>query len=98
MNSIDNAENYGSSFISIEDDEGNEIELEHLETIDFQGSTYMVFLPADMDEEDQDYGIIILKVVIENGEELLGTVDDDLELEAVYDHYMQILFDEDNDN
>jgi len=96
MDRNQSAEDFGSSFISIEDDEGNEFELEHLETIEYESSTYMVFLPADMDEDDQDYGIIILKVVMENGEELLGTVDDETELNSVYNYYMQLLFDDED--
>lgn len=94
MDNNESAENFGNNFISIEDDEGNEFELEHLETIEYEGGTYMVFLPADMDEDDQDYGIIILKVMVEKGEELLSTVDDDAELNSVYDYYMQLLFDD----
>lgn len=89
------SEAYGNDFISITDDNGNEFELEHLDTIEYAGSLYMAFLPADMDENDQDYGMIILKVQEENGEEILATVDDDGELEAVYNTFMEQLINED---
>ncbi len=42
--------------------------------------SYTAFLPADMDENDPDYGYIILKNLEENGEEIFGSVDDDAEL------------------
>ena len=46
-------EDFGASYITIEDDEGNEFELEHLGTVEFEDSEYMVFLPADMDEDGE---------------------------------------------
>lgn len=85
-------ESMGATYISITDDEGNEFELEHLDTIMYNGEEYMAFLPADMDEDDEDYGIIILKVIEEDGEELLGSVDDEDELNKVYDKFMEELF------
>lgn len=85
-------EEYGSDFITIEDDEGSKFELEHLDTIEFEGHTYMAFLPADMDEDDEEYGLIILRVLDEDGEELLCSIDDEKELGRVYDHFMTILF------
>lgn len=87
-------EEFGASFITIEDDEGNEFELEHLGTVEFEGAEYMVFLPADMDEDDPDYGFIILKVEEHAGEEQFVSVDDDAELERVYNYYMEQVFDE----
>lgn len=89
---------FGSDFVSITDDDGNEFQLEHLDTMEINGSMYMAFLPADMNEEDEDYGIIILKVIDENGEEILVTVDDEKEMEEVYNQFMLQLFDDDNES
>ena len=51
-----------------------------------------------MDEDDPDFGIVLLKIIEENGEELFGSIDDDDELDKVYDYYMQEVFaDEDED-
>ncbi len=90
-------DDFGASFITIEDDEGNEFELEHLGTVEFEGGEYMVFLPADMDENDPDYGFIILKVEEIDGEEEFVSVDDDDELQRVYDYYMEQVFSEDEE-
>ena len=90
-------EEFGASFITIEDDEGNTFELEHLNTIEFEGAEYMIFLPADMDENDPDYGFIILRVEEIDGEEQFASVDDEAELQRVYDYYMQTVFDEEDD-
>ena len=90
-------EDYGSDFITLEDEDGSEFELEHIDTLEHNGETYMLFLPADMDEDDPDFGFVILKVTEENGEELLGSIDDDAELNAIYDIFMERMFAEDED-
>lgn len=92
------SEEFGPDFITITDEEGNEYELEHLGSFEYQGETYAAFLPAEMDEDDEDYGIILMKVIEENGEELFSTLDSDEELEAVYNYYMEELFDEDEED
>lgn len=92
------SEDYGANFITLTDDEGNEFVLEYVDALEKDGVTYMAFFPAvedEADEESEDYGLVILKSVVENGEELLATVDDETELDAVYELFMeQILADE----
>lgn len=88
---------YGNDFITITDDDGNEIELEHLDTAEIGGEIYMAFLPADMSEDDENYGMVILKVIVENNEEIFTTVDDESELEAVYGVFTGRLFDEEDE-
>ena len=87
-----NENEYGADFITITDEEGNSFELEHLDTLEFEGETYMAFLPADMDEEDPDYGIIILKVIEENGEQIFSTLDSEEEEQDVYEQFMERIF------
>ena len=91
------SEEFGNDIITITDDEGNEYVLEHLHTLEHKGSFYMAFLPTDMNEDDEDYGLIILKVIEEDGEEILGSVDDPDELEEVYGLFEAVLFDEDEE-
>ena len=79
-------EDFGGDIITISDEDGNEFDLELLDTIEFEGQTYCVFVPADienMDVNDPDYGLISLKSREENGEELFDSVDDDDELDRV---------------
>ena len=92
------SEAYGSDYITIIDDDGQEFELEVLDTMDYNGETYMAFLPADMDENDPDYGMIILRVVQdENGDDLYESIDDEDQLQDVYEHFMILLFDDEED-
>lgn len=91
------AEEYGPDFITLTDEEGNEFELEHLGTLEYNGVTYMSFVPADMDEDDEDFGLILLKVVEKDGEELLADIDNEEELNAVYEQFMEVLFDDEEE-
>ena len=74
------SEEYGNDFITLTDEEGNEVELEHLDTLEYEGETYMAFVQAnDTPEEvlDEDSAeLIILKVEPEDGEDMLVTIDD----------------------
>ncbi len=84
--------------ITIIDDDGQEFELEYIDEIDYNGSTFIAFLPANMDESDPDYGLIILRSVLdENGEELFESIDDEAELDDVFNKFMVLLFDDEEE-
>lgn len=89
-------EEFGPNFITVTDEDGNDIELELLDVLEHNGITYMAFFPAvpeeEADEESEDYGMVILKSIQENGEELLSTLDSEEELTEVYDLFMELLF------
>lgn len=96
------SDEFGPTFLTITDEDGNDIELEFLDALEYQGQRYMAFFPAETegsepDPDDPDTGLVILKAVEENGEELLSTLDSDEELDAVYDLFMESLFDEDDE-
>lgn len=85
------SEEFGNDLVTIIDDEGNEFVLEMLDTIDYNGESYAAFLPTDIDEDDPDYGLIILSIVTdENGEELFESIDDDDKLNQVHEMFMAV--------
>ena len=91
------SEEYGPDFITVTDEEGNDIELELLDVLEHNGQTYMAFFPAVLEEGDEDsdeYGMVILKSIMENGEEMLSTLDSEEELTEIYDKFMELLFDD----
>ena len=93
------AEEYGPTFITVTDEDGREIGLEFIDALEYNGQQYQAFFPAETegeDEDDPDNGLVILKVIHEDGEDLLSTLDSDEELDAVYDLFMESLFDEDD--
>ena len=91
---------FGPNFVTLTDDEGNDIELEYVDALEHNGTTYMAFFPvveedSEDEENEEEYGLVILKSQMENGEEFLVTIDDEEEIDKVYDPFMeQILSDE----
>jgi hypothetical protein len=90
------SDEYGNNFITITDDDGNEFELEHLDTTEIDGELYMAFLPVDINEDDEDFGLVILKVIVEGEEELFATVDDEAELDTAYARFVERLSENDD--
>ena len=84
-------------FIDITDEEGNNFKLEVVGEVEYEGELYRVFLPTDIDENDPDYGFIILKAVMNGDEELLDSVDDQELLEKVYAVYLEEIFDDEDE-
>ena len=91
------SEEFGDNFVTMVDENGEEFVLELLETIDYKDASYTAFLPADLDENDPDYGLVLLRnAVDENGDEVYDTIDDEDELNDVYEQFMRILFDDED--
>ena len=93
------SEEFGPTFITVTDEDGNEIALECIDALEYNGQMYQAFFPAETeeDEDNPDNGLVILKVIHEDGEDLLSTLDSDEELEAVYELFMESLFQEDGE-
>lgn len=94
------SEDFSPNFVTLTDDEGNDVELEYVDALEYNSTTYMAFFPvveedSEEEENEEEYGLVILKSQMENGEEFLVTVDDEEEIDKVYDLFMeQILSDE----
>ena len=85
---------FGPNFVTLTDDEGNDIELEYVDALEHNGTTYMAFFPvveedSEDEENEEEYGLVILKSQMENGEEFLVTIDDEEEIDKVYDLFME---------
>ena len=89
------ADQYGSDFITIVDEEGTEYELEVLTTLEYNGNTYMAVIPADDGSDSLDLEVSIFKSIEEDGEPILCVIEDEAELRAVYDLIMDSLYSED---
>lgn len=102
-------ENFGPDFITVTDEDGNDFELELVDTLEHKGITYYAMFPAveedeatgepkDIDMDDEEYGLVIMKGIEENGEELLSTLDSDEELDEVYELFMERFFAEEDED
>ena len=87
---------FGSDFMTIVDEDGTEFELEVLSTLEYNGFTYLAVIPAGS-EESEDLEVSILKSVEEDGEPVLCAIEDEEELQSVYDLIMESLYEEEDD-
>ena len=88
---------YGSDFITIVDEDGTEYELEVLSTLEYDGNTYLAVIPAGEQAEEFQLEVSILKSVEEDGEAILCAIEDEQELETVYNLIMDQLYAEENE-
>lgn len=92
------SDEFGPTFITVTSEDGEELTLEFVASLELNGTEYQAFFPTESeDEENPDNGLIIMKVLHEDGEDLLSTCDSDEELEAAYDAFMEELFDDEED-
>ena len=88
---------FGSDFMTIVDEDGTEFELEVLSTLEYNGATYLAVIPAGNEEED--FQVSILKSVEEeDGDSILCAIEDEQELETVYDLIMDELYEEEEED
>jgi uncharacterized protein YrzB (UPF0473 family) len=83
---------YGSDFMTIVDEDGQEYELEILSTLEYNGFSYLAVIPAGNEEENPE--VSILKSIEEDGEPILCAIEDDAELETVFNMIMDQLYEQ----
>ena len=88
---------YGSDFMTIVDEDGTEFELEVLSTLEYNGFTYLAVIPAGSEEEESLEVSVLKSVEEDDGEPILCAIEDDQELETVYNLIMDQLYEEDEE-
>lgn len=79
--------------LTLTDDEGNEVDFEFLDLIEFEGKEYVVMLPAE--ETDEADTVVVLQLLeSENGDETYVSVEDDRVLNAVFGIFKEKFADE----
>lgn len=94
----DQDNNYGPDFVTITSEDGEDIVLEFITSFECNGNSYSAFYPTDVDPDSEEYGIIILRHIKENGDDILSTPETDEELNDAYNALMKVLFDEEEED
>ncbi len=92
---------FENDFFTLTDEDGNEYEFELIGYFEKDGQQYCAMAPVKEDgtPEPEEIEYTLLKLVVENGEEMLVTIDDDDELDDVADYFDDLLMQEiDYDN
>ena len=88
-----------SNVIVLNDENGNEVQFEFLDLIEYESEEYVVLLPVVEDGEEDDGEVVILKVDDSEGdsdEESYISVDDEETLTAVFEIFKEKFKDEFN--
>ena len=73
------ADEMEKNILILTDEDGQDFEVEHLDTVEYNNQVYAAFIPATMSLDDS-YELIIMKIVLEeNGDEALVTLEDEEE-------------------
>ena len=82
------------NYIYLSDEEGKNLQLEHLDTFEFEDNEYFICLPTDIDPTDPNYGLLILRQEMGEDGELYLDIPSDEESERVYNAYDEKLYEE----
>jgi len=87
-----------SNIIILSDENGEDVQFEFLDLIEYDSEEYVILLPVAEDEEENDGEVVILKVEDSESEdeESYVSVDDDETLQAVFDIFKDKFKDEFN--
>lgn len=85
------SDDFGSDFLTIVDEDGTEYELEVLDTLEYNGCSYLAVIPAD-DDSELRMEVSVLKSVEEDGESILVAIEDAQELQTVEQLFMERLY------
>ena len=74
------------NIVELIDDEGQKYELEILDILEYGGKEYAVGLPADTPEDEEEATVLIMRIVhINDDEDSLEPIEDEKELQAVFE-------------
>jgi len=84
------------SLVTLLDEDGNEHEFEHVDSFPFNGETYVVLIPTEEEiaEGEADEVLFFTLTVDEEGNETLNFVEDEAELDMVYEEFKSRMEDE----
>ena len=82
---MEEMENEGT-LITLEDEEGNEVEFEFLDVVEYEGEEYIVLIENDEDADE----VVILKInAIDDETEEYASIDDDELLEKLFNIFKE---------
>lgn len=81
-------------YYTLTDEDGNELKFELIGKAELKGTQYFAFIPADEEQDGEYCEYTILKSVIEDGEEMLVSIDDDDEFDDAADYFDDLFSEE----
>ena len=77
--------------VELIDEDGNEVRFEHLMTLEHNGNAYICLVPVDPMEDVEEDELVIMRIESDDdGNDVYATIEDDAELDAVFEKYLEI--------
>ncbi len=73
--------------IELTDEDGETVTFEHLDTVQYKGKEYVIFIPYNEDEEEVDE--VVIFQILDQEEDCLEQVEDPDVLAGVYDLFRE---------
>ena len=83
-----------NNIIETVDEDGEVIRFQLFDIIEFEDKEYALLLPADLDEEDDESEMVLMRLIKEEDEYSFETIEDEDEFERVSE-YIESIGDED---
>lgn len=77
--------------VELVDEDGQAVRFEHLMTLEHEGKPYICLVPIDEMEDVGEDELVILRIETDgDGNDVYATVEDEAELDAVFEKYLEI--------
>jgi len=79
------------NIVELVDEDGNAVRFEHLMTLEYGGKPYICLVPLEPMEDVGEDELVILRIETdEDNNDVYATVEDEAELDAVFEKYLEI--------
>ena len=86
---LDNLDLDLDNIITLNDEDGNPVQFEFLDLVEYQGKEYVILLPTEEDSEDSGEVVILEVIDTDEGEESYISVDNEENLQAVFNIFKE---------
>lgn len=83
------------NIVLLTDEDGNEVEFEHIMTLEHNGKSYVLLVPiTEMEDVEEDELVIMEITTDEEGNDVYAGIEDEATMEAVFNKYLEIVEEE----
>lgn len=79
------------SIVELIDENNETVSFEHLMTLDYGDREYIVLIPLEGDETEEEDVVILRVEQDEDGDDIYVSIDDEEELDEVFDAFQQVM-------
>ena len=85
------SEEYGNDFVTLIDEDGNELTFEHVMTFENADNVYVALVDAEEDPDAEESDVLILRVEREGEEDIYVDIEAEEELQSAFDTFLALM-------